>query len=232
MLKQGDIVTLSIHKREGVCGEVVEDFVQCSVRCIDVHNNIVYLDDNSNPIYKNTYILNLNTSINGRHTEEPTPSLDVEKWGSFKVSELFNVEKGNRLTSRDREKGEIPYVSATVENNGVEEFIKPNSNKLHDGNTISIVCYGEPSVAFYQKNPYYASDSVNILYPKFNLNTYIALFICTIFRQEKYRYNYGRGLNKERLEHLVISLPITKEGTPDWDFMEKYIKTLKYSKEL
>jgi hypothetical protein len=79
--------------------------------------------------------------------------------------------------------------------------------------------------------PFVASDDVNVLYPKFPLNQYIAIFLCTLIRQEKYRYNYGRKWHAEKMRESVIRLP-SRNGTPDWDCMERFVKGLSYSANL
>lgn len=58
-------------------------------------------------------------------------------------------------------------------------------------------------------------------------NKYIALFVCAVLRQEKYRYSYGRKWVLESMKSNVIKLP-EKSGEPDWLYMEDYIKSLPY----
>lgn len=43
------------------------------------------------------------------------------------------------------------------------------------------------------------------------------------------KYNYGMGASLKRVVDLEIKLPSTPEGTPDYKFMEEYIKSLPYS---
>jgi hypothetical protein len=64
------------------------------------------------------------------------------------------------------------------------------------------------------------------------MNKYIGLFLATLIRQEKYRYNYGRKWGIGRMKVSTIKLPVDSESKPDWDFMEKYIKSLNYSKKI
>jgi hypothetical protein len=69
------------------------------------------------------------------------------------------------------------------------------------------------------------------MHPK--LNKYNAKFLITILDKElEYKFNYGRGAVKNRLELLEIKLPTTPQGDPDWKFMEEYIKSLPYSGNL
>ncbi|WCR56079.1 MAG: hypothetical protein PG979_000136 [Rickettsia asembonensis] len=53
------------------------------------------------------------------------------------------------------------------------------------------------------------------------------MFIVTILDLERYRYSFGKKYGKN-----IIKLPATSQGTPDWEFMENYIKSLPYSSSL
>jgi hypothetical protein len=63
------------------------------------------------------------------------------------------------------------------------------------------------------------------------MNQYIGLFIASLIKLEKYRFNYGRKWHLERMNASEIYLP-SKKDKPDFNFMENYIKTLDYSKEI
>jgi hypothetical protein len=58
------------------------------------------------------------------------------------------------------------------------------------------------------------------------------MFLCPLIYKEKYRFNYGRKWDKEMMQNSKIKLPITSDGSPDWQFMENYIKSLPYSKSM
>ena len=83
--------------------------------------------------------------------------------------------------------------------------------------------------AFYQPEAFFASDDVNVLYPLLEMNEYVALFICTVIRREKYRFNYGRKWELERMKALTISLPAEANEEPDWKYMRSFIQRLPYS---
>lgn len=159
----------------------------------------------------------------GSHT------LGVESWKEFCVGDLFEVKKGKRLTSDEQTDGETPYIGAIDSNNGVANYI--GQAAIHDGNTISLSYNGSVGEAFYQPRPFWATDDVNVLYFKeengIAFNKYIALFICAVLRQEKYRYSYGRKWVLESMRSTVIKLP-AKDNKPDFNFMENYVKSLPY----
>lgn len=161
---------------------------------------------------------------------KPTLSLNGPTWKAFKISDLFDLKKGKRLTKADMVRGNTPFIGSIDNNNGVSHYI--GQRPIHEGNTITVNYNGSVAEAFYQREPFWASDDVNVLYPKFKLTPAIAIFLITIIRQEKYRFNYGRKWHLERMEQSYIQLPAQPNGAPDWEFMDQYIKTLPFSSQI
>ena len=159
----------------------------------------------------------------GSHT------LGVETWKDFCLGDYFEIKKGKRLTSDEQTEGSTPYIGAIDSNNGIANYI--GQDAIHESNTISLSYNGSVGEAFYQPKAFWATDDVNVLYFKekngITLNKYIALFICAVLRQEKYRYSYGRKWVLESMKSTVIKLP-EKSGKPNWSYMEDYMKSLPY----
>lgn len=154
--------------------------------------------------------------------------LNKEHWKPFRYKDIFIIKKGKRIVNKDTKMGKTPCIRPINENNGVYEFIGHDPN--HVGNSITVNYNGSVGEAFYQPKNYFALDDINVLYPKFKLNEYIGLFLVTLIRKEKYRFNYGRKWHKDRMEESVIKLPVDNSGNPNWKFMEDYMKSLPYSK--
>ena len=179
-----------------------------------------------------------------KNTNGRTLELKTKEWKRFYLGRLFDIKKGKRLTSEDQEEGNNLYIGAIDSNNGVANHI--GQSPIHKGNTISLSYNGSVGEAFYQPDPYWATDDVNALYSKYSgFNKYIGLFIATVIRQEKYRFSYGRKWTLENMVNTEICLPIryssndlpyiddtnkySDEGyIPNWQFMEDYIKSLPY----
>lgn len=163
--------------------------------------------------------------------QQATPELYPEKWKSFKLSDLFDLKKGKRLTKAEMKPGDVPFIGAIDNNNGLTAFVAQEA--LHPAGTLT-VNYNGNGVAdsFYQPVPFRCTDDVNVLHPKFEMTPAIALFIATVIRQEKYRFSYGRKWGLERMKVSIIKLPIAKGGVPDWNYMETYIKTLPFSAQI
>jgi hypothetical protein len=156
---------------------------------------------------------------------------DTASWKQFALQDLFDIRKGQRLTRANMRPGSVPYVGASDTANGVTSYI--GQAPIHKDGTISVSYNGSVAEAFYQPTPYWATDDVNVLYPKgFKLTPSVALFICAVIRLERYRFNYGRKWHLERMRESIIKLPAKKSGGPDWSYMVKYISSLRYSSRL
>lgn len=183
----------------------------------------------------------ITTSVNANNAQE----LNIPSWEWFSLSKLFDIRKGKRLTSADQEEGNNNYVGAIDSNNGIANHI--GQAPIHAANTISLSYNGSVGEAFYQSEPYWATDDVNALYSRYEgFNKQIGLFITTVIRQEKYKFSYGRKWTLENMNSTDIKLPIRRDNNenpiiddnhtysekgyiPDWQFMEDYINSLPYS---
>lgn len=149
--------------------------------------------------------------------------MDTSSWKWFRYDEIFDIRKGKRLTKENMTEGDIRYIGAIDSNNGLSAFIG-NDSQLHQGNTISVSYNGSIGYAFYQDKEFWATDDVNVLYPKFLLNRYIAMFLCHLIEKEQYRFCYGRKWDLEAMNKSKIKLPVTLEGKPNWKYMEDFVK--------
>ena len=177
-------------------------------------------------------------------------SLDTTNWKWFRYDEIFDIKKGfyNKKPDENPE-GNIPFIGATDSNNGITswhdyETIEstsktgegnnaPIEEKIFKPNCITVSNNGSVGFAFYQAQEFTCTHDVNPLYLKnHTLNKYIAMFLCALIEKEQFRWAYGRKWRPVRMPHSLIKLPVTKGNTPDWQFMENYIKSLPYSKSI
>ena len=159
--------------------------------------------------------------------------LRIKTWKEFKIRELFACEKVCGKKISDYEEGVVPYVTGAQENNGLVGYVNAESSDISNGNCISVdpitsnACY-QP-VDFVGRG--FSGASINLLYNE-HLNPCNSLFIVSAIKKNALKFSYGRLLNGERLNNLVIALPQDKNGNPDWQFMEDYIKSLPFSAKL
>ena len=115
--------------------------------------------------------------------------MDSSKWVDFYLGRIFQIEKGKRLTKENITPGDLNFLGAIQGRNGVREKI--NEDPLFEGNCISVNYNGcGVGEAYYQKEPFWASDDVNVLILRgYEMNEKLAMFFITIIRNEKYRFS-------------------------------------------
>lgn len=157
--------------------------------------------------------------------------LNTHSWKWFSYKDLFEIERGKGPRKKDLDgTGTTPFVTSSDKNNGWTYVT--NAKPIHKGNTIGVNRNGSVAEAFYQPIPFCSTEDVHIFKPKFKMNKYVAMFLATLIKKEKYRYNYGRKWGIGRMYASEIKLPINSDGEPNWQFMEDYIKTINYSKKI
>lgn len=150
--------------------------------------------------------------------------IDTSKWKPFQIGKLFDIKKGTRLTKADMRDGEINFIGASAMNNGVTTKIG-NDECIHSANTITVSYNGSVGEAFYQDEPFWASDDINVLYPRFNLTRQIAFFMIPYIRAVGKRYAFVDKWRLGVMEKDCIMLPSIDDNTPDFAYMETYIES-------
>lgn len=146
------------------------------------------------------------------------------KWKAFMISDVFQVKNSVRLTQSDMRPGERPFVGATELNNGITAFVS-NTNDSLDYNVLGVNYNGSVVENFY--HPYEAifSDDVKRLhFITIDGNKYHYLFVKNMILQQKKKFQYGYKFNAQRMMKQYIMLPVLEDGTPDYEFMEEYMR--------
>lgn len=185
-----------------------------------------YMEDYIKSIEKKVQFSSVQFSLSSKAEKE---NIDCQRWKEFLLggaNGLFYIKKGSRLTKADMKDGNIHFIGATSFNNGITNLIS-NNGKLHPKNTITVNYNGSVGEAFYQNDKFWASDDVNVLYPKFHMNKNIALFIIPLIKFAGLSYKFIDKWKLEDMENTTIYLPVDEKGNPDWIYMESYITQLK-----
>ena len=155
----------------------------------------------------------------------PDVLTDVE-WGEFFVSDVFDtVQRGKRLTKANQINGEIPYISSTALNNGVDNFIGNTEKVRKSDNDLTLANSGSVGACFYHNYEYIASDHVTSLKLP-NGSDKVYKFISVILGRLEEKYSFNTEINDTRIKREKILLPIDKDRTPNWFYMENFIKNI------
>lgn len=175
-------------------------------------------------------VLQNSTSVNGC----------LKEANEFKISDVFDLHKGKRLTKAEHICGNTPFIGSTDSNNGVTRYI--GQEPIFSGNAITISYNGSVGQVFYQENDFWASDDINVLYLKNHvLNASLYGYLSGALKKAGSKFSYSYKWNLERMKETLIVLPIQTDINntpvidqnhtyhpdgyiPDWEYMEKYIK--------
>ncbi len=151
-------------------------------------------------------------------------------WQSFRLGDLFEMERGTRLTKANRIKGTRPLVTAGYENYGVAEYISNHEQRVFKGNTITIDMFAN---AFYRYSEYSADDNILVLTPKFTMSHRIGLCVTArINAVLKAKFSYGKQYRQKDFNVTIISLPLKPTANTqtfediDFTFMRTLINAL------
>lgn len=146
--------------------------------------------------------------------------MTLNSYNIFKIEDIFTMTRGERQTEASREKGNVPYYSASQDNNGVTDFISNPTFTSKNKIVVSTFCH-----AYWAEGTFSASDEMTLLGHD-KLNKYNALYICKIIEQNAHMYGFNRKAFSHRLKKQKIILPIKKDSSLDWEYMEQQGKRL------
>ncbi|MGI6736443.1 MAG: N-6 DNA methylase [Anaerovoracaceae bacterium] len=172
-------------------------------------------------------------SAGGVGGEVKSHRLDTTNWKEYLVDDIFDsvykvssYDDGAVENCAAWQSGAIPYVTRTDLNNGVKSFV--NGASLVNVEAGNAVVIGDTtSTISYQPKPFIAGEHIIAARGTW-MNEYTGLFITCLLRQERYRYSYGRAYKLDLIRNTMLRLPPASDGSPDWQWMEEYIRTLPY----
>ncbi|HEP1290476.1 TPA: restriction endonuclease subunit S [Streptococcus pyogenes] len=148
------------------------------------------------------------------------------EWREKKVEDFFEVLNGKRLTKGEIVSGNIPYISSSSVNNGIQEYISNKDDLAMYENCLSIAYNGKESAVFYHPYLAFFSDNVRIVrYKDKRAEKYQYLFTANLFKKIREHFNYGNPMSSNKLRMEKIILPFL-DGELAFSYMEDYIKVL------
>lgn len=150
----------------------------------------------------------------------------------FTVGELFDLRnpKGKLTTRQLIDGNDISYVAAKKTENGIAKRCSRENipdNEIMPGNCIVFVQQGDGSAGYttYQPNDFYAISCICCGYNE-HLNEQVGMYLVANLDKNKALFNHSNSWSGDKLKNTTILLPSTPSGSPDWDYMESYIREL------
>ncbi len=187
----------------------------------------IELPDNIPDWVYNTPIVSIRTKVKP-HKNALRP---IDKWGEFLVGDIFSFENCKCSIARDllSDGDDCYYLGAKKSENGVMRRVAYDDDLITKGNCIVFICDGQGSVGYsnYMNEDFIGSTTLTVGRSK-HINKYTGMFLVGVLDLERPKYSFGRKY-RTKLADTVIKLPAMPNNTPDWAYMEQYIKTLPYS---
>lgn len=146
------------------------------------------------------------------------------EWQAYNIKSLFGAStRGKRLKSDDRIPGVLPFVTAGEAEQGVSAFIG-NIVEVFQKNTTTIDMFGS---AKYRNYEYGADDHVAVVHTE-ELPNHAAMFVTTACHKAAHTgaFDYGRNFYAKDADALNIMLAVTTSGSPDYSYMETFMRAV------
>lgn len=150
---------------------------------------------------------------------------EIDKYNILKLDSVLNycnIDKKTSIPQGQMENGNTPYVTTSSKNNGVSGFVDEESN--FKGKCLTVALNGSVGETFFQFENFITSGDNAVLTLKNDYNPYLLLYIGSMIRKHKWRYNYYRKLNLAKFKKMQIPMPFKNEVELDLDYIENIVK--------
>jgi len=154
-------------------------------------------------------------------------------WKVFRVGELFDIIGGKGITKNEifEHQGALPAIQSGEENFGCigyidKDYCVKQKYSISKGECLTVARSGSSGYVGYQASQCVVGDSAKILEPKFEANTLRLLFIRSALMVNKAKYAYTDKVTNDNYAKDIIKLPSTPDGSPDWKYMEEYMRKI------
>lgn len=148
---------------------------------------------------------------------------------AFPLSTIFEeVKLGDFHVSGNLNAGNIPLISCSAENQGVEGYFNIPEKKTFE-NAVTIASDGQPLASFYHAYRFAAKDNVLVCIPKKNTPKEVLLYCVAYLNSLRWRFSYGRKCYSNKVDKINVIFPVNKEGEIDIKLIKEKVGDIKLS---
>ena len=136
---------------------------------------------------------------------------------------MFEIERGTSRIIRELHEGNMPLIAAARAEQGVAGLFDVPA-EYED--TITVSCNGAGcGSTFFHEGKFAITGDASVLIPHQRLSKLVLLFLTSIFDTRfSSTYSYEEKCGPASLATEKVLLPATTDGSPDWDYMEAYMR--------
>ncbi len=152
--------------------------------------------------------------------------IDTSRWKEFPYTDFFEmITNKKKLTNKDlSDHGNTPVYSSSTFANGFFGYTERLADYIITKENPMYLIFGDHTKSmFIVKENFSVMDNVKVFKTKI-YNEYCLRFITTVWQKQIPNIGYARHwiIAKE----IGIKLPIDNNGSPDWEYMEQYMKNI------
>lgn len=154
------------------------------------------------------------------------------RFKKFRIGSLFDVHPTKSYKLKNRElfatRGNTPVLSNSSTNNGIGGYCGLEPTEEGKIITFSDTTTGADTM-FYQKESFIGYSHVQGMYPynSFVWNEKRYLYLISAIRKSAGNgWSYAVKFNRALVCELMVELPVTADGEPDFGYMERYIRAI------
>ena len=138
----------------------------------------------------------------------------------FALKDLFEITGTKSL-----DEGKLDFVENGINfvgrvKHGIKGKIEPQPFEPNEPNTITASVIGNYKYSTFQTQPYYCSQNINKLTPRFEINRHLAMYFMTHVQKFISRFDFQQaGYKLEELQNHKILLPAKKDGSLALDYI-------------
>lgn len=158
-------------------------------------------------------------------------SINTTTWREFCVGDLFDIRptKNYRLNNSElfASEGNTRVVVNSSQNNGIGGYV--GLEPTEPGNVVTFSDTTDANGIFIQDEPFVGYSHVQGMHCKDSSVSFEALqFFATAFKAKAMTmgFNYQNKFRRDAASKIIVKLPATPDGKPDWDYMEQYMKSV------
>jgi len=163
--------------------------------------------------------------------------IDTSDWKEFVFGKVFEIQPQKEVSPiyalNNSQKSDVlyPFLGQSSENNCIISYIHLDDELLLNNKEkdVAIIIHSNNHLSFCIDEPFYLKDGhgATSIFKNRYLNMYNVRFIIAVLNKTMENlFNYDVKATKDSLKTMVIKLPTTSVGQPDWDYMEQYMQNI------
>ncbi|MGI9071936.1 MAG: hypothetical protein ACR2JB_11650 [Bryobacteraceae bacterium] len=148
----------------------------------------------------------------------------------IRVKQLFDVRSGDCHATAELDSGSVPLISCGDFTNGLVGYFDIPEKWIYS-HAVTVAYNGSwPLTTKFHPYQFGAKDDVAVLVPILPMKDAVMLYVAALLNRMIWRYSYGRKCFKEKLQDVLLLMPVSRE--PEQDTIDDTLPEILFKKAL